>query len=128
MQDDDSAPDPDESVRFGIVTSRRLRDELDETKRRREERRVESVSRSEVAREAMLIGLAAMDLIDEEPALRGCPTSSRCRSVSCSSTGTSWSGPSLSLVSLSVRLCLSGAYSPVDSFGFIVVSVFGSPS
>jgi len=71
MQDDDSAPDPDESVRFGIVTSRRLRDELDETKRRREERRVESVSRSEVAREAMLIGLAAMDLIDEEPALRG---------------------------------------------------------
>jgi hypothetical protein len=69
MQDDD--PDPDESVRFGVVTSRRLRDELDEMKRRREERRVESVSRSEVAREAMLVGLAAMELIDEEPALRG---------------------------------------------------------
>jgi hypothetical protein len=69
MQDDD--PDPDESVRFGVVTSRRLRDELDETKRRREEQRLESVSRSEVAREAMLVGLAAMELIDEEPALRG---------------------------------------------------------
>ena len=68
---DDSDPDPDETVRFGIVAPRRLRDELDETKRRREEQRLESVSRSEVAREAMLIGLAAMDLLDEEPALRG---------------------------------------------------------
>jgi len=71
MQDDDSASDPDESVRFGVVTSRRLRDELDATKRRREEQRLESVSRSEVCREAMLIGLAAMELLDEEPALRG---------------------------------------------------------
>jgi len=68
MQDD---PDPDESVRFGIVAPRRLRDELDATKRRREEQRLESVSRSEVAREALLVGLAAMDLLDEEPALRG---------------------------------------------------------
>jgi hypothetical protein len=71
MHDDDPDPDPDESVRFGVVTSRRLRDELDATKRSREEHRLESVSRSEVAREAMLIGLAAMDLLDEEPALRG---------------------------------------------------------
>jgi len=72
MQDeDDSDPDPDESVRFGIVTTRRLRDELDATKRRREEQRLESVSRSAVAREALLIGLAAMELLDEEPALRG---------------------------------------------------------
>jgi hypothetical protein len=69
MQDDDS--DPDESVRFGIVAPRRLRDELDATKRRREEQRLESVSRSAVAREAMLVGLAAMDLLDDEPALRG---------------------------------------------------------
>jgi hypothetical protein len=69
MQDDD--PDPDETVRFGIVTSRRLRDELDEMKRRREEQRLESVSRSAVAREAMTVGLAAMELLDEEPALRG---------------------------------------------------------
>jgi len=69
MQDDD--PDPDESVRFGVVTSRRLRDELDATKRRREEQRLESVSRSAVAREALLIGLAAMELLDDEPALRG---------------------------------------------------------
>jgi hypothetical protein len=67
MQDD---PDPDESVRFGIVAPRRLRDELDEMKRRREEQRLESVSRSEVAREALLVGLAAMELIDDEPALR----------------------------------------------------------
>jgi len=71
MQDDDSDPDPDETVRFGVVTSRRLRDELDATKRRREEQRLETVSRSAVAREAMLIGLAAMELLDEEPALRG---------------------------------------------------------
>jgi len=71
MQDDDSDPDPDESVRFGVVTPRRLRDELDATKRRREEQRLESVSRSEVCREAMLIGLAAMEILDEEPALRG---------------------------------------------------------
>jgi len=71
MQDDDSDPDPDESVRFGIVTTRRLRDELDATKRRREEQRLETVSRSEVCREAMLIGLAAMELLDGEPALRG---------------------------------------------------------
>jgi len=70
MQDDPD-PDPDESVRFGVVTSRRLRDELDATKRRREEQRLETVSRSEVCREAMLIGLAAMELLDEEPALRG---------------------------------------------------------
>jgi hypothetical protein len=68
---DDSDPDPDETVRFGIVTSRRLRDELDATKRRREEQRLESVSRSEIAREAMIVGLAAMELIDDEPALRG---------------------------------------------------------
>jgi len=67
---DDSDPDPDESVRFGIVAPRRLRDELDATKRRREEQRLESVSRSEVAREALLVGLAAMELIDDEPALR----------------------------------------------------------
>ena len=67
---DDSDPDPDETVRFGIVAPRRLRDELDETKRRREEQRLESVSRSEVAREALWIGLAAMERIDEEPALR----------------------------------------------------------
>jgi len=71
MHDDDPDPDPDESVRFGVVTSRRLRDELDATKRSREEHRLESVSRSEVAREAMLIGLAALGLLDEEPALRG---------------------------------------------------------
>jgi hypothetical protein len=70
-EDSDPDPDPDETVRFGVVTSRRLRDELDATKRRREERRLESVSRSEVAREAMLVGLAAMALLDEEPALRG---------------------------------------------------------
>jgi hypothetical protein len=68
MQDDD--PDPDESVRFGVVTSRRLRDELDATKRRREEQRLESVSRSEVCREALLVGLAAMEELDDEPALR----------------------------------------------------------
>jgi len=68
---DDSDPDPDESVRFGVVTSRRLRDELDATKRRREEQRLESVSRSAVCREAMLIGLAAMEGLDDEPALRG---------------------------------------------------------
>jgi hypothetical protein len=68
MQDD---PDPDESVRFGIVAPRRLRDELDEMKRRREEQRLESVSRSKVCREALLVGLAAMDLLDDEPALRG---------------------------------------------------------
>jgi len=68
---DDSAPDPDESVRFGVVTTRRLRDELDATKRRREEQRLETVSRSEVCREAMLIGLAAMEILGEEPALRG---------------------------------------------------------
>lgn len=68
MQDDD--PDPDESVRFGVVTPRRLRDELDAMKRRREEQRLESVSRSEIAREAMTVGLAAMELIDDEPALR----------------------------------------------------------
>jgi len=71
MQDDDSKPDPDETVRFGIVTSRRLRDELDATKRRREEQRLESVSRSAVCREALLIGLAAMVELDDEPALRG---------------------------------------------------------
>jgi len=71
MQDDGSDADPDETVRFGIVTSRRLRDELDATKRRREEQRLESVSRSAVCREAMLIGLAAMEELDDEPALRG---------------------------------------------------------
>jgi hypothetical protein len=68
---DDSDPDPDETVRFGIVTSRRLRDELDATKRRREEQRLESVSRSEIAREAMIVGLAALEELDDEPALRG---------------------------------------------------------
>jgi len=71
MQDDDSDPSPDETVRFGIVTSRRLRDELDATKRRREEQRLESVSRSAVCREALLIGLSAMEALDAEPALRG---------------------------------------------------------
>jgi len=69
MQDDD--PDPDESVRFGVVTPRRLRDELDATKRRREEQRLESVSRSAVCREALVIGLAAIAELDDEPALRG---------------------------------------------------------
>jgi hypothetical protein len=68
MQDD---PDPDASVRFGIVAPRRLRDELDDMKRRREEQRLESVSRSAVAREALLVGLAAMEVLDDEPALRG---------------------------------------------------------
>lgn len=69
---DDS--DPEETVRFGIVASRRLRDELDETKRRRERQRYESVSRSAVAREALWIGLAVIDELDSEPALRSLHT------------------------------------------------------
>ena len=62
--------DPDETLRVGIVMPRRLREQLDELKRQREQDRLESVSRSEVAREALWIGLAAMERIDEEPALR----------------------------------------------------------
>ena len=62
--------DADETMRVGIVMPRRLRDDLDELKRRREQEQLETVSRSEVAREALWIGLAAMERIDEEPALR----------------------------------------------------------
>ena len=62
--------DPDETLRVGIVMPRRLREQLDELKRRREQEQLETVSRSEVAREALWIGLAAMERIDEEPALR----------------------------------------------------------
>jgi hypothetical protein len=43
---------------------------LDDIKANWDDREVQSVSRSAVAREALELGIAALDIIDEEPALR----------------------------------------------------------
>jgi len=60
----------DDTVRAGIVWSQTLLDRVDDRKRTLDQRAVETVSRSQVVREATAVGLAALEEVDSHPQLR----------------------------------------------------------
>ena len=62
--------DDEETVRAGIVWSRSLLDRVDDHKRQLDARSIETVSRSQVVREATAAGLTALEEIDQHPQLR----------------------------------------------------------
>jgi hypothetical protein len=57
-----------EKVGLSLTSSQVQR--LDDIKANWDDREVQSVSRSAVARETLELGIAALEIIDEEPALR----------------------------------------------------------
>lgn len=73
----DCAPMPDEYRKVGMSLPDAQVQRLDDLAANWDEREVGTVSRSQVAREALALGLEAMDLIDDRPELRRLSTRDR---------------------------------------------------